>query len=460
MKVLLASIPAIGHFNPLLVVARILKKAGHEPAIYSSKLFRDKTEASGITFFPLPEEADQVVLDRIADFFKRNRYAPGPEERLSIFKSVFADPMPFQFRGLQAVLKQFPADLVVHETGFSGIFPLLLGPRSERPASAYLGISALPLPREDGAPWGPGLIPTKDPAKWEEYAKVAQEINEKHELPLKQHADGILADLGRPNLPAGLFESAALVADMILQPCGPSFEAPRREPAPKVHYIGPLVPEGSGDVPRGLDEAKKAGRKVVLVSQGTIANNDLGKLLAPVIQAFGDREDFLVLATTGGKAIEEIPCSIPSNTVASKFLNFSAILSYVDVLVAYASYGTVTQGLSFGVPMVVAGRGEDKPEVAARVTWGGCGIDLATDDPKVEQVRDAVDRILAQPSYRARAGELAQEFAQHDTARKVTTLLEALVAEHHRNVPRKLNDARTRFVSAKAGFSKRGAGVK
>ena len=48
--------------------------------------------------------------------------------------------------------------------------------------------------------------------------------------------------------------------------------------------------------------------------------------LAPVIQAFGDREDFLVLATTGGKAIEEIPCSIPSNTVASKFLNFSAIL--------------------------------------------------------------------------------------------------------------------------------------
>ena len=44
-------------------------------------------------------------------------------------------------------------------------------------------------------------------------------------------------------------------------------------------------------------------------------------------------------------------------------------------------------------------------------------------------MRDAVDRILAQPAYRARAGELAQEFARYDTAREVTTLLEALAAE-------------------------------
>jgi UDP:flavonoid glycosyltransferase YjiC (YdhE family) len=45
-------------------------------------------------------------------------------------------------------------------------------------------------------------------------------------------------------------------------------------------------------------------------------------------------------------------------------------------------------------------------------------------------VRDAVDRILAQPAYRARAGQLAQEFARHDTAREMTTLLEGVVAEH------------------------------
>jgi UDP:flavonoid glycosyltransferase YjiC (YdhE family) len=105
MKVLLTSIQGTGHFNPVLVVARILKKAGHEPVIYTSKLFRDKTEAAGIPFFPLPEEADQAVLDRMADFRRRNRYAHGPEEMLTILKSAVVEPMPFQFRGLQAVLR-------------------------------------------------------------------------------------------------------------------------------------------------------------------------------------------------------------------------------------------------------------------------------------------------------------------------------------------------------------------
>ncbi|HEX4200438.1 MAG TPA: hypothetical protein VHY59_02890, partial [Chthoniobacterales bacterium] len=280
-KVLLASIPATGHFNPLLVVARILKKAGHEPVIYTSKLFRDKTKAAGIPFLPLPEEADQAVLDKMAYFLKRNRYAPGPVERLSIFKTVFVDPMPFQFHGLQAVLREFPADLVVHETGFCGVFPLLLGPRSERPASAYLGISALNLPREDGAPWGPGLIPTKDPAKWKEYAKIAQEINEQKELPLKQYADRMLADLARPGLPGRLFESAALLADIILQPCGPSFEFPLREPAPKVHFIGPLVPEGSGRDTAGAGRSEKSGAESGLSQPGNNCQQRSWKAVGP-----------------------------------------------------------------------------------------------------------------------------------------------------------------------------------
>jgi UDP:flavonoid glycosyltransferase YjiC (YdhE family) len=101
----------------------------------------------------------------------------------------------------------------------------------------------------------------------------------------------------------------------------------------------------------------------------------------------------------------------------------------VDVLVAFGSYGTVTQTLSFGVPMVVAGMGEDKPEVGARVTWTGTGIYLATDTPTAEQVRDAVEQILAKPEYRTRAQQLAREFASYDSAKELTRLVEAVVAE-------------------------------
>jgi len=89
----------------------------------------------------------------------------------------------------------------------------------------------------------------------------------------------------------------------------------------------------------------------------------------------------------------------------------------------------VTQALSFGVPMVVVGMGEDKPEVAARVTWTGTGIYLATDTPTAEQIRNAVDQVLAKPEYSACAQKLAQEFASYDSAERLAELVEALVAE-------------------------------
>jgi len=429
MKILLASIPATGHFNPILVAARILKEAGHETAIYTSVIFRDKIEKAGVRFFPLPEDADQGVRDFIASFLEKNKLTPGPEEMVRALTGAFINPMISQFRGLQAILKEFPADVVIYETSFAGVVPMLLGPRSERPACAYLGITALPLKRADGAPWGPGLLPSKDPEKRKEYSEVARNLDETKELPLRRAADKTLADIGLPPLPASLFESEAVLADLILQPCTQGFEFPLLKPEEKLHFIGPLLPSGAGDVPEQIEEAKKAGWKIILVSQGTIANNDLGKLLAPTILGLGDREDLLILVTTGGRPIEDIPCALTPNTIASQYLDFGQILPDVDVLVAFGSYGTVTQALSFGAPMVVVGRGEDKPEVAARVTWTGAGIYLATDTPTTEQIRDAVDQILAKPEYRARAQKLAQEFASYDSAKRLTELVEALVAE-------------------------------
>ena len=429
MKILLASIPATGHFNPIFVAAPMLKEAGHETGIYTSVIFRDKIEKAEVRFFALPEDADQGWRDLVASILEKHKVTPSPEELVKLWTSVFVNPMISQFRGLQAVLKEFPAEVVIHETSFAGVLPMLLGPRSERPASVYLGISALPLKRADGAPWGPGLLPSEDPEKRREYSGVARNPDETKELPLRRVADKMLADIGLPPLPAPLLASEAVLADLILQPCTPGFEFPLLEPEGKLHFIGALLPSGAGDMPEQIKEAKKAGRKIILVSQGTIANNDLGKLLAPTILALGDHDNLLILVTTGGKPIENIPCTLTPNTIASQYLDFGQILPDVDVLVAFASYGTVTQALSFGVPMVVVGKGEDKPEVAARVTWSGTGIYLATDTPTAEQIRDAVYQILVKPEYRACAQKLAQEFASYDSAKRLAELVEVLVAE-------------------------------
>jgi MGT family glycosyltransferase len=428
MKVLLASSPVTGHVNPLLVIARILRDTGHETAIYTGSLFREKVQAAGVEFFPLPTDVDFDLTDIGATFPEWGKYTPGPQQLLFSMRNIFANAIPSQFKGLNDVLRQFPADLIVHETYFFGMLPLLLGARSSRPASVCLSVSTIPLQREDGAPNGPGLPPTTNAAQREQYRSAAQHLAQILTGPVREHTDRILGKLGVQSLPGPIVESSAILSDLILQACVPSFEFPYREPpGDKVRFIGSLFPEGSGDIPPKVKEAKEAGKNIILVSQGTVANDDLGRLVAPVIQALGKQEDKLILVTTGGKPVASIPCGLSPNTEVAQFLNFGKVLPYVDVLVSLGGYGTVTQALSCGVPMVLAGQGQDKPEIAARVAWTGSGIRLDTGSPSVAQLHDSVAQVLSDPAYRVRAKKLALEFADHDAALEVPRLLEALV---------------------------------
>ena len=157
MKVLLASIPLTGHFNPVLAAAVILQKSGCETAIYTSIMFREKVEQAGIRFIPLPVDADEGARGFLGAFLRKHKGAPSNEDLVRAFVGFFVAPMTSQYRGLQLALQEFPADVVIHETCFTGVLPMLLGPRSERPASVHLGVIPLRLERADGAPWGPGV---------------------------------------------------------------------------------------------------------------------------------------------------------------------------------------------------------------------------------------------------------------------------------------------------------------
>ena len=68
-------------------------------------------------------------------------------------------------------------------------------------------------------------------------------------------------------------------------------------------------------------------------------------------------------------------------------------------MVTNGGYGAVQRALATGVPLVVAGDTEDKPEVAARVAWSGAGIDLRTGAPTAKAVRHAVREVLGDGRY-------------------------------------------------------------
>jgi len=206
----------------------------------------------------------------------------------------------------------------------------------------------------------------------------------------------------------------------------PRFEFPRQIP-PSVHFVGtpPIIP-GQAPLPAWAKDLD-GSRKVVLVTQGTVANHNFGLLIGPTLAALADEPDVLVVATTGGRPIDAIPGALPSNARVSSFLPFEWLLPRVDVLVTNGGYGSVNQAMSFGIPLVTAGMTEDKADVNARVAWSGVGLNLATNEPTQEALRAAVRTALDRPAYRMRASQMADEFARIDTQSEIRLIIKQVV---------------------------------
>jgi UDP:flavonoid glycosyltransferase YjiC (YdhE family) len=164
-------------------------------------------------------------------------------------------------------------------------------------------------------------------------------------------------------------------------------------------------------------------RPFIHVTQGTLDNGDLSQLLMPTLEALAD-EPVLVVAATGGKPLADLPGAIPANARVAPMLPYHALMPRTDVMVTNGGYGGVQFALTYGVPMVVAGTTEDKPEVAARVAWSGAGINLRSRRPKPARIRRAVQHVLTNPSYREASRRLQVEADDSDAMQSILGLLE------------------------------------
>ncbi|HXW70314.1 MAG TPA: glycosyltransferase [Methylocella sp.] len=427
MKILIASTPAIGRVNPMLAIARILMSEDHEVAIYTGSAFRDRVEAAGAKFFSLPPDADVDPIDPFARFPEVKALPPGPDWMRVVMERFFVDNIPAQHEGLQRLLHSFGPDVILGDDCFFGVLPMLLGAPSKRPPIVLCGTSILHWPREDGAPLFLGLAPATTPKQRVEYAALARDHHEAVDRPVGLRLNKMLKELGVGPTSMTLFHSTVGLADAYLQLSIPGFEFLRDIPR-SVHFVGtpPIIPNQVAPPPwaHELD----GSRKVVLVTQGTVANHNFNLLIGPTLAALANEPDVLVVATAGGRSIEAIPGPVPSNARVSSYLPFEWLLPKVDLLVTNGGYGSVNQAMSFGIPLVTAGLTEDKADVNARVAWSGVGIDLATNAPTREALRGAVRTVLDQPGFRLRARQMAGEFAAIDARSEIARIISELVA--------------------------------
>jgi UDP:flavonoid glycosyltransferase YjiC (YdhE family) len=166
-----------------------------------------------------------------------------------------------------------------------------------------------------------------------------------------------------------------------------------------------------------------AGKPVVLVTQGTLANQDFNELIQPALLGLAD-ENVTVIAATGRTDTQTIVT--PANARVTSFVPFDKVLPKVDVFITNGGYGAANHAFSLGVPIVVAGDSEEKDYIAARVGWTKAGINLKTRYATPEQVRDAVRTILTDKQYRHEAQRLRTNFSRYDALAEIARTVDKM----------------------------------
>jgi UDP:flavonoid glycosyltransferase YjiC (YdhE family) len=134
-------------------------------------------------------------------------------------------------------------------------------------------------------------------------------------------------------------------------------------------------------------------------------------------------EPVRVLASTNRRPPER-PLQVPPNARLVDWLSYARTMPLCDAVVCHAGHGTVVRALASGTPLVACPAAGDMAENAARVAWAGVGVALPRRLTTPRGIRLAVRRLLDDPGYSSRAGELAGWAAAHDGPTRAADELE------------------------------------
>jgi MGT family glycosyltransferase len=420
-SILFTVTPAPGHVDPMLTIACHLRDRGHSIIFNTSEVFQKEVESAGIRFEPLIGKAN-------FDYRTFNKFlpegqilTPGTEQLIHDSQHVFGDTMLPQCDGIRKILSRERVDLIMTDFVFFGVFPLLLGPRTNRPPIVSVSVSPILLSSVDTSPFGPAVTIEEKERNREATAQFQTGL-----ASAQDYLNDLLQDYGTRSLPGFYLDCIYTLPDRVLQLSVEALEFPRTDLPDHIKFVGPVLPKSSsGFIPPNWWKKLDGSKPLVLVTQGTVANTDLNELIVPTLAGLS-AEDVTVIAATGRPA-EALRAPIPTNAVATSYIPFLEILPEVDVFVTNGGFGAVNQALSMGVPLVIAGDTEDKGFVAARVAWTGAGISLGTSRPQPEEIRHAVREVLKDNNYQARALMLQNEFAECNALESITWHVESFL---------------------------------
>jgi len=395
MRVLLTTQPAVGHFHPMVPLARALTAAGHEVRVAASASFLPTVEASGLRGVPagrdwLEQDALKVFPDVLAEMSRRGG---GMDAQIWAEIHGFVDmTAPQMMEDVLTLSGSWRPDLIVRDPVEFG------GPLAAEDLGIPHAVAGFVMPQPKEA-WRERLAPALDTIR---------------------RARGLPADP----------EGAMLDRYLTLAFMPPDFRDPEDDVAPTVHFLRPAPFDRSGDegLPAWLDDLP--ARPTVYVTLGTVVNQLPGAFdpILAALAAMAD-DDLNLILTVGRNVDPETFGPQPSNVHIARYIPQTLLFPRCDLVVTHAGFNTAMGALDAGLPLVATPLGADQFKNARLLERLGVARVIQPPDLAAETIRAAVLAMLADPRYREAAARQRAALAALPGLEEGVALLERLAAE-------------------------------
>jgi UDP:flavonoid glycosyltransferase YjiC (YdhE family) len=365
MRILFSSMPAAGHFGPMVPFVRASVRGGHRAMVAGTPPLARAAEETGALFWPV-DEPDAVQVASAVDGLRGLSHADANAwmvgQIFARLRSGAAIPR------LREAIRSFRPDLVVRETAEFG-------------AAVAAEIHQLP------------------------HTRIAIGLNATEEL-IFRIAAGPVDELRR---------AVGLSAD----PDGFRLREARVLTLFPASLDDPALPVPTGTVryrdPAWARAAAGAGagpRPFVYITFGTEAAKmpAYASVYREVVRAV-EHLDADVLITLGREADPGMLGAPPPHVRVERWIDQATVLGRAAAVICHGGGGSTLGAIAAGAPLVVAPLfAEDQHINARRVAAVGAGLVAG---PDAESIRTALRLVLTEPSFRAAAFRLARELHRH-----------------------------------------------
>ena len=385
MKIAWFCIPAHGHTNPTLGLVKALTTSGHEIWYFSFEEFREKIEAAGANFIACDgydfEMEDKGNADRVG---KDKVYAT----ELLVSSTLALDDMTTR------TLEKIKPDVVVSDSvAYWGKLAAMKHGLPYVSSTTTFAFNRYSAKYMKESVWDIVLMLFAIP-------RINKQLNRLREkgYPVKSLLDIVQNDN----------ETNTIVyTSRYFQPCADTFSK-------KYHFIGPSIRPI-------IKPVEKTADKTVYISMGTVnQNREFYRNCINVLKPTGWQ--VIISMGTNTDHFEDLP----ENIQVYESVDQMAVLSIADAFITHCGMNSASEGLYFGVPLVLFPQTSEQGAVAKRVEELGAGVRLKSISG--EDVLDALSKVINDPQFKTEAERVSESFKACGGTEEAKAFLEQIAA--------------------------------